>query len=208
MTTHLPNHQDPFEVQKTSGWAKKTRKLVTRLMKNEDGIGAVEFALLVPVLLALYIGAVELSVAMTIDKKVSKATAIATDIISQLETVDENTLSKMVGVAQSIVAPYEASSLGMQVIGISVDGGGTSRVSWSWDETNGRPIKAGDEITIPAAFAIPDTFLLKTVVELDHNLLLLSPKQADVSWDESTIKLGKEYYLHQREAKTITCSDC
>lgn len=205
----LPSdHQNLFETQKSSSWMKKIRKLATRLIKNEDGIGAVEFALLVPVLLALYVGAVELSVAMTVDKKVSKASAITTDIISQLEDVDKATLTEMVGIAQSIVAPYDASLLGMQVVGIDIDSAGDATISWSWDDTNGSPLNAGDEIIIPSAFAIPDTFLLKTIVDLDYNLILLSPKQTGVEWQESAIKLEKEYYLHQREAKDVTCSDC
>lgn len=205
----LPSdHQDLFETPKTKSWKKKIQKLVTRLIKNEDGLGAVEFALLVPVLLALYVGAVELSVAMTVDKKVSKASAIATDIISQFENVDKTTLTEMVGIAQSIVAPYDSSTLGMQVVGINIDAAGTSTVAWSWNQANGRPFNAGDDIAIPAAFAIPDTFLLRTIVNLDYDLLVLSPKKAGVEWKESAITLGKEYFLHQREAKTIACSNC
>lgn len=205
----LPSdHQDLFETRRNPNWTKKIRNLVKRLIRNEDGLGAVEFALLVPVLLALYVGAVELSTAMTIDKKVSKASAVATDIISQLETVDQTTLQEMVGIAQAIVAPYDSSSLGMQVVGIEVDSAGTPTIAWSWNETNGTPFTAGDEIIIPTAFAIPDTFLLQTTVNLGHNLLLLSPNQANAEWSESTISLSKLYYLHQREAKTITCDDC
>lgn len=205
----LPSdHQNLFETQENPNWTKKIRNLVKRLIRNEDGLGAVEFALLVPVLLALYVGAVELSTAMTIDKKVSKASAVATDIISQLETVDQTTLQEMVGIAQAIVAPYDSSSLGMQVVGIEVDSAGTPTIAWSWNETNGTPFTAGDDIIIPTAFAIPDTFLLQTTVNLGHNLLLLSPNQANAEWSESTISLSKLYYLHQREAKTITCSDC
>lgn len=205
----LPSdHRDLFEAQKKSSWTKKIQKLVTRLIKNEEGIGAVEFALLVPVLLALYIGAVELSVVMTIDKKVSKASAIATDILSQHENVDKATLHEMVGIAQSIVAPYDASSLGMQVIGININSAGKPTIAWSWNETDARPFPAGEEIVIPAAFIIADTFLLKTTVDLDYNLLLISPKQAGIDWKDSSITLNKEYYLHQREAKDIACSDC
>ncbi|MEW7007334.1 TadE/TadG family type IV pilus assembly protein [Lentilitoribacter sp. EG35] len=205
----LPSdHKDLFEEQKTSNWKNKIQKLVKRLIRNEDAIGAVEFALLVPVLLLLYVGAVELSVAMTIDKKVSKASAITTDILSQGKTTDKAGLKEMVGVAQSIVAPYDASTLGMQVIGINIDSTGKPTISWSWNGTNAAPFPVGEEIVIPKAYEIPDTFLLKTTVDLDYNLLLLAPKKAGVNWDSKAITLSKEYYLHQREAEIITCSDC
>lgn len=205
----LPSdHRDLFEVQKTSTWAKKTQKLLRRLIKNEEGIGAVEFALLVPVLLVLYVGAVELSTAMTIDKKVSKASAISTDILSQHENVDKSRLTEMVGIARSIIAPYNSSSLGMQVIGINIDAAGKSTIAWSWNDANQRPFTPGEDIEIPDAYLIANTFLLKTTVDLDYDLLLLSPEQAGVEWDKSTIRLAKDYYLHQREAKDIACSNC
>jgi Flp pilus assembly protein TadG len=188
----------------------KLRKSFSRLTKSEDGVGAVEFALIVPVLLILYVGALELSVAMSVDKKVAKATSITADLITQGTSTDKTSMQEMLGVAKSILAPFDGTSLEMEVVGIEVDSAGTATIAWSWDETNSRPYVNGDPIEIPTAFEIPDTFLLQTKVDLDYDLLMLVPK-GDGQIDgvlERTVNLNNVYYLHQREAEPIVCSDC
>lgn len=198
------------EIKKKNNFGTKLKNSLSRLTKSEDGVGAVEFALIVPVLLILYVGALELSVAMSIDKKVAKATSISADLITQGTSTDKTTLQEMLGVAKSVVAPFDSSSLNMQVVGIQVDSSGNSTVAWSWDETNARPLTNGDPITIPTAFEIPDTFLLQTTVDMNYDLLMLVPEgEAGLGgFIERTVNLNKVYYLHQREADTITCSDC
>lgn len=195
---------------KSSDFGTKLKNSFSRLTNSEDGVGAVEFALIVPVLLILYVGALELSVAMSIDKKVAKATSISADLITQGTSTDKSTLQEMLGVAKSVVAPFDSSSLNMQVVGIQVDSSGNSTIAWSWDETNVRPLTNGDPITIPDAFEIPDTFLLQTTVDMDYELLMLVPEGEGGlgGFIERTVNLNKVYYLHQREADTITCSDC
>lgn len=198
------------ESKKTGFFDRKLFKSFSQLTKSEDGVGAVEFALIAPVLLILYVGALELSVAMSVDKKVAKATSITADLITQGTSTDKTTMQEMLGVAQSILAPFDGTSLEMEVIGIQVDSAGTPTIAWSWDETNSRPYVNGDPIVIPTAYEIPDTFLLQTRVDLDYDLLMLVPK-AEGQLNgvlERTVKLHKVYYLHQREAETITCSDC
>lgn len=201
---------NPVENKKSGFFGKKFLNSFSRLTKSEDGVGAVEFALIVPVLLILYVGALELSVAMSVDKKVAKATSITADLITQGTTTDKSTLQEMLGVAQSVVAPFDGTSLNMEVVGIQVDASGVATIAWSWDENNSRPYVNGDPITIPSAFEIPSTFLLQTTVDLDYDLLMLVPEgsgQLD-SFIKRTVNLSKVYYLHQREADPITCSDC
>lgn len=202
----LQNHS--FLVPVNVFFEEKIVKPVSQLKNCERGVGAVEFALVIPLLLVMYVGAVEISVAMSIDKKVSQASSVASDIISQMSATDEDTLGQMLGVAQSVIAPFDASSLDLEVVGISIDGSGNATVAWSWDEEDNRPLVVGDPITIPTAYAIPDTFLLRTTLELDHDLLMVTPLKAGAEYTDATITLNKQYYMHQREAEEIVCSDC
>lgn len=71
---------------------------------NKDGIAAVEFALLSPVMIALYFGLVEISMIIQADKSVSFSTNIAGDLTTQITNVErddiidifQGTLSTMV----------------------------------------------------------------------------------------------------------------
>lgn len=181
-----------------------------RLIRSKEGVGAVEFALIVPFLLIMYVGALEISVAMSVDKKIAKATAIATDIITQTTATNQASLTEMLGVAQSVMAPFDADALNMQIVGIRVDAAGDPTVAWSWDEENGRPLTVGIPINIPTAFKIPDTFVVQAILDMDYDLLMLVPKGSgsEGGFIKRSINMEKVYYLHQREAEDITCSNC
>lgn len=186
----------------------KVTKPLSRLRKCEEGVGAVEFALIVPMLLIIYVGAVEISVAMSVDKKVAKASAIASDLITQSSIIDKNTLGEMHGVAQAVLAPFDATDLELEVVGISVDSSGNATVAWSWDEDHLRPYPVGTPITIHGALLIPDTFLVQTTINLDHDVLLAIPEDASVGFMDRNIRMEKVYYLHQRDGEDIDCTDC
>jgi Flp pilus assembly protein TadG len=187
---------------------KNITKPVSELINCERGVGAVEFALLVPVLLILYVGSLEISVAMSVNKKVAKASAVATDIISQSTSTDQSILQEMLGVAKSVIAPFNADNLDFEVIGIKIDNSGNATISWSWDEDNNTPFVANTPITIPTAYAIPNTFLLKTTINMDYKFIMALRDTVNDGFVNRTVDMQKVYYLHPREAEDITCSNC
>ncbi|MEL6227823.1 MAG: TadE/TadG family type IV pilus assembly protein, partial [Pseudomonadota bacterium] len=55
----------------------------SRFGKDEKGIAAVEFALLLPLIFALFVGTIEFSQAITIDRRVTQATSATADLIAR-----------------------------------------------------------------------------------------------------------------------------
>lgn len=80
-----------------------TQKIKT-FRANKEGIAAVEFALLSPIMIALYFGLVEVSLLIQADKTVSHSTNIAGDLATQITNIErddmidilQGTLSTMV----------------------------------------------------------------------------------------------------------------
>ena len=62
---------------------------LNRFLRDEDGISAVEFALIAPLMAMIYFGCIELSLMMTLDRKVTGATAALGDLTSRASSVDE-----------------------------------------------------------------------------------------------------------------------
>ena len=60
-----------------------TSKLVARFGGDERGISAVEFALLLPLMVTLYLGTVEVSQGVAIDRKVTLTARTVADLASQ-----------------------------------------------------------------------------------------------------------------------------
>lgn len=179
---------------------------VRRLRGDRSGVGAVEFALIAPVLIVLYMGSLEISVAMSVNKKLARAASTVADLVTQDESVDKAFLASMVNVAQSVMTPYRSDGLKIKITGISIDASGVGRTSWSWQQDNTRPYTVGSTQTLPKDLAIPNTFLVRSELQFDHKLLLIMPDIQDI--DVRTLTMKKTYHLRQRIGDSVTCSNC
>lgn len=61
-------------------------KIGTRLRRNEDGVAAIEFALILPVMLLMYFGSAELTKGMLVNRKVTIAARSISDLLAQQTT--------------------------------------------------------------------------------------------------------------------------
>ncbi|MCF3642850.1 pilus assembly protein, partial [Rhizobium sp. TRM95111] len=109
------------------------------LLRRRDGVGAVEFAIVVPMLIMVYIGAFEISVAMTVYRKISRASSSISDLITQKSSVDTDYLDGMENVARTIIAPFTVGTLSLKITGIVVSSSGTATVAWSRDQAGATP---------------------------------------------------------------------
>jgi Flp pilus assembly protein TadG len=184
----------------------KLNLTVLRLRGDRSGVGAVEFALIAPVLIVLYMGSLEISVAMSVNKKLARAASTVADLVTQDDTVDKAFLTSMVNVAQSVMTPYRTDGMKVKITGIAIDGTGIGKATWSWQQDNTRPYTVGSTQTLPKDLAIPNTFLVRTEIEFDHKLLLIMPDIQDV--DIRTINMNKTYHLRQRIGDSVTCTNC
>jgi len=179
---------------------------ISRFRKERSGVGAVEFALIAPVLILVYVGSLEISVAMAVNKKISRASSSIADLVTQQTTVDKKYLKTMVDVAESVIAPFSINGLKVVVTGINVDSSSNATVVWSWNENNGQPYAVGSAITIPDQLKIASTFLVRTEVKMNHELMLILPGLDGV--DAKTLTMDKTYHLRQRIGDSVTCSNC
>lgn len=186
------------------------RRTVLRLRGDRSGVGAVEFALIAPVLIVLYMGSLEISVAMSVNKKLARAASTVADLVTQgdssKDTVDKAFLQSMLNVAQSVMTPFRSDGIKVKITGISINGAGAATADWSWQQDNTRPYAVDSTQALPADLAIPNTFLVRTEVELGHDLLLIMPDIQDV--DFRTIQMKKTYHFRQRVGDKIACKDC
>ncbi len=61
---------------------------VTRFRHDERGVSAVEFAMLLPLMITLYLGTVEISQGVGIDRKVTLTTRTVADLASQVSSME------------------------------------------------------------------------------------------------------------------------
>lgn len=82
--------------QKTQPLKKKLLpSLSTRFLKNKDGIAAIEFAFIAPVMLFMYFGMAEVATAISVDRQISHSANVAGDLATQSETISADEMSEI-----------------------------------------------------------------------------------------------------------------
>lgn len=176
--------------------------------RDRKGTGAIEFAIIAPLLIMTYIGSFEISLGFNISRKVARASSTVADILTQQggSGVDKATLDGMKDVAKSIMSPYDTTGYSLKITGIKMTGLGIGVVAWSRDEKGATPYKAGSIITMPSDISSTNTFIVRSEFVVPHQLLLFAPGLATNTL--KTINLSKTYYFRQRIGNEIKCSDC
>jgi Flp pilus assembly protein TadG len=77
-----------------------------RRAANQDGLAAVEFAMLLPLMITLFFGVVETSLALLCRADVSIMASTAADLISQADTIASSDISNVYSAAGTILYPY------------------------------------------------------------------------------------------------------
>ncbi len=176
-----------------------------RLKQDKQGVGAVEFAIIFPLLLALYITAFELTIGFSVYKRATRAAGAIADLASQPQTVNKAYLNTMEDVAAGIFVPYATTGLTLKISGIQVDANKIAKISWSWDQDDKRPYAVNSIVNIPDNLRQPNAFLVHAELTIPHTLLMF---MSSVSTSIRPITIGRDYYFAKREADPITCGDC
>ncbi|MFK3689724.1 TadE/TadG family type IV pilus assembly protein [Agrobacterium tumefaciens] len=179
--------------------------LALRFARDKRGVGAIEFAIIFPILLALYLTSFELTIGYNTYKRASTAAASINDLISKTGSVDKTYLAGMQDVAAAIFAPYSIKGLQLKISGIKIDAQKQAKIVWSWDEKNQRPYAVGSPVAVPTRLQLADSFLIHVELSIPHDLMMFMPDIA--SSGTKSITISRDYFFKQRDAETA-CTNC
>src|SRR5690242_1850740 len=89
----------------------RTRRSMRRLARDERGISAVEFAMLLPLMVTLYLGGVEVSQAVAVDRKVTLVSRTLGDLVAQATNVTSADMTNILSASAAIVVPFDDAKL-------------------------------------------------------------------------------------------------
>lgn len=168
-----------------------------RFRREHAGVAAVEFAVILPVMLILYIGGNELGHALTIARKVTHVTSSLADLVTQSETLTSTDMSNILDAAATVITPYSQSLLRIKISGITINSSGVAKVTWS-KALNDTPLTVNSTVTLPSGVSTPSTFLVTAEVHYSYD-----PTFGYVL--TGTMDLHDQFYLSPRQGGTITC---
>jgi Flp pilus assembly protein TadG len=126
-----------------------------RFARDRRGVSAVEFALLAPLMIALYLGSVEVSDGVSADRKVTLAAAALANLTAQVTTISNSDMSNILNASSAIIAPYSPNNLTITVSCLSIDSKQKATVKWS-ASMNGNARAAGSVYTFAGSTSALD----------------------------------------------------
>jgi Flp pilus assembly protein TadG len=148
---------------------------VTTLLRDQSGIAATEFAVIVPIMLVMFFGTVEFSSGLAVDRKVTLVARTLSDLTSQSPAaVDDSYLKNVFTASIAILAPYSATPTQATLSEIYVDSNKIAKIQWSKAATIASGAtqatlttsshNAGDTIAIPSGLLVKQTYLILSEV--------------------------------------------
>lgn len=113
------------------------------------GVAAVEFALILPILLLLYLGTIEASSLITVDRRINIISGTVGDLVSRWNPDDDeiplSTLTDYFKASEAIAYPYPTTALKQAVSFVQVASDGSTKVLWSCGYNGGTKRAADSE---------------------------------------------------------------
>lgn len=140
-----------------------------RFGRDQSGLGALEFALIAPLMLTVYLGTFEVTQGLAMDRLVKLNASSITNLVAQYTTISaSHDMPDLFAATAKIMAPYPNASPATVVSCITIDASGHATVAWS-QASGGSARPVGQAITLPAALDKPSTEVILGETTLAYN---------------------------------------
>ncbi len=159
---------------------------LSRFAGDEGGVSALEFALLLPLMITLYLGGVEISQAVTADRKTTLVSHTTGDLVAQSSDVTTADMTNVLNAASSVVYPFAVANLKVTVSSVCID-------------SQQRATVASGTVTssIPAALLVANTSVIWGEASYSY--------RPTIGWTiTGTLNLSDKIFLRPRLTSSVT----
>ncbi len=175
------------------------------LTGDRRGVAAVEFALILPLLLIVMIGTAETTSALNYKRKISQVAFSVADLVSQSSSLSSGDMSDIMTAARAIMQPFPADGLNVVIASVSFDSRGKATVDWSVNQSGGTPWSKGSAppVTFPAGTARAGTSVVIGRANSTYTPLFASMAQS-IFPRAASIFMEDTYFLLPRLSDKVT----
>ena len=146
-------------------------RLLARLAgraRDDAGMAAVEFSLILPILVLLWIGGVEVTQALSVDRRLNNLASALGDLAARSKIVTYDDVAAIFTIAPGAMFPYSSTGIQMRITAVDMNGAGTATVAWSRASgTTPYAANAPMNSLVPATLRVADTQVI--MAEVFHN---------------------------------------
>jgi len=160
----------PQLTAKCSASGSWTARLVQSFRRDQKGVSAIEFALVMPVMIMVYLLSVDVTLVLTADRRVTNIASSIGDLVGQATQINAAEMDDIFEAATAIISPMDVTTLSVVVTSVVADEDGNTTISWS-EAYNGSGGTAGAPYTLPDGIVQP----LESVIVASVAYSYLSP---------------------------------
>ena len=173
----------------------RIRCIVERWRRDRQGTSAIEFALVLPFLLALYFGAYDISQEVSAYRKMTITTRTVADLTTQYITMSASDVSNVLHASAQVMAPFDTSNLSIVLTEFQVSLAGIATVTWS-QALNGTPLTVGKVYVLPTNVCQPGASVVLSTVAYNY----LPPVGYKLT---GAIPMSNQIYMSPRQVQSI-----
>jgi len=177
----------------------KYSRRALRFGRDEDGISAVEFALVAPFMALLYFGCIELSLMMQTDRRVTSAASTMGDLVARASTLTDDDIEEVFQASRMIMEPSPMANARLRISSL-VSEDGSITVDWSDANENWTARSVGEAVTVPDNLVPDGGSVIFAEVEFDYSSQI-------GYFIDNTRTLTDEFYLRPRRVNVVERND-
>jgi Flp pilus assembly protein TadG len=109
------------------------RRLLAAWKADTSGVAAIEFALVAPLMAVMFVGAVEMSQAVTVDRRVTQIAGSTADLVARADkTISQSEIGDIMRVGTYIMKPYSATPIRIVLRNVTSSPSNASQTKQSW----------------------------------------------------------------------------
>ncbi len=110
------------------------QRMMNTLVNDERGVAAIELAVVLPMLMTLFLGVVEISNFVLVNQRTEKMAHTIADVVSQGEAITTAELDNILSATSEIMKPFPFASLGHVIItSVHRNVNDTPKVAWQYE---------------------------------------------------------------------------
>jgi Flp pilus assembly protein TadG len=111
----------------------RMRRLLAAWQADTRGVAAIEFALIAPLMAAMFVGAVEMSQAITVDRRVTQIAGSTADLVARADkTIAQSEIADIMRVGSYILKPYSATPIRITLRNVTSSPASATQTKQSW----------------------------------------------------------------------------
>jgi Flp pilus assembly protein TadG len=168
-----------------------------RFAADRRGASAVEFALLLPLMLTMYFGSLEVTDAISADRQVTLVASTVAEIASQYPSVASADTNNILSAASSVLTPFPLANATVTLSSVLIDVNSNATVDWSCT-VNGTARANNAVVTtlIPSGLLIANTSVLWGEVTYNYKPMLGYTITG-------TLKMYDQIFLRPRQSSSV-----